>query len=173
MALTTEEKQSVLEIFGSAGAIKNSDQILMLNTGDNTTTPGKITAELLRAYLNAGFEVTIGSDGYFYIGGTRTNTPANSLMMVPQTQSMVTIDPDVLNVWGQVSNLAVGFNSGPEGRVSEYMMEFTVSGDNFTLTLPSGVRWMEEPDFEAGSTYQVSVLNNLAIYAAWESAGNE
>ena len=55
----------------------------------------------------------------------------------------------------------------------EYMMEFTVSGDNFTLTLPSGVRWMEEPDFEAGSTYQVSVLNNLAIYAAWESAGNE
>ena len=172
MALTTEEKQSVLDIFGTTAAIKNSDQLLMLanNNLSGQTTPGKITAEVLRAYLMKGVEVTIGDDGYLYIGGIKTTTEANSLMMVPQTLTTVGIDPNVLNVWGAIASLAVSFNAGSSGRVSEYMLEFTVSGDNFTLTLPNGTRWVEEPDFEAGNTYQVSVLNGLAIYAEWEAA---
>lgn len=83
--MTPEEKMSVLDIFGATGAIKNSDQILMLNTGDNVTTPGKITAELLRAYLNAGFAVTIGMTA---IKGWIIQVLCGILRMLPTLRKM-------------------------------------------------------------------------------------
>lgn len=89
--------------------------------------------------------------------------------VVQQTQQSVAIAPNVLNVWGNVSQLAITFTAGASGVVNEYMLEFTVSGDNFALTLPNGVRWAEEPEWESGSKYQVSILNGLAIYAEWEN----
>ena len=55
------------------------------------------------------------------------------------------------------------------GQVNEYMLQFVVDGDEFELALPSGVRWIEEPEFEDGNTYQVSIVNGLAISGAWEA----
>lgn len=168
MAVTQAE---VLELFQQVAAISNSDQLLMIKANQNgTVTAAKITAELLRAYLNRGFEVTIGADGYLYIGGVKTETEAATMVMVSQTDTTKAIDPNVLNVWGAVSSLAISFNEGSGGRVNEYMLEFTVASDNFTLSLPASVRWSEEPEWVNGNTYQVSIENNLALYAGWEAA---
>ena len=91
--------------------------------------------------------------------------------VVNQTALSVAVNPNVLNVWSSaISSLAVTFNAGSSGRPNEYMLEFTVSGSSFTLTLPSNVRWAEEPEWQEGYSYQVSILNNLAIYAGWEAA---
>lgn len=80
----------------------------------------------------------------------------------------VSIKPNVLYKLGDRSSLTVSFIQGQSGHVNEYMFEFNCTSDLFTLTLPSGVVWIEEPDFMDGYTYQVSVLNNLAITAGWE-----
>lgn len=168
MALTQAE---VLELFQSVAAVNNSDQLLMVKANQNgSVSAAKITAELLRAYLNRGFEVTIGADGFFYIGGVKTTTVAATIVKVSQTDTTKSIDPNVLNVWGAVSSLAISLNEGSGGRVNEYMLEFTVASDNFTLSLPSSVRWNEEPEWVNGNTYQVSIENNLALYAEWEAA---
>ncbi len=87
-----------------------------------------------------------------------------------KTETTVSISPNVFYRWGEVASLDISFIAAPAGRYSEYMMEFTVLGSTFKLTLPSGVRWVEQPEWESGSTYQVSVVNNLAIAAAWEGA---
>lgn len=168
MALTQAE---VLELFQQVAAINNSDQLLMIKANQNgSVSAAKITAELLRAYLNAGFAITIDSEGYLCIGGVRTETMAGSSQMVAQTDTTVSIQPNVLNVWGNVSSLAISLVSGAQGSVNEYMLEFTVASDNFTLSLPSSVRWSEEPEWVNGNTYQVSIENNLALYAEWEAA---
>lgn len=87
------------------------------------------------------------------------------------TQTTVVVAANVLNRWTEpVAALALTFAAGTQGHVSEYMLEFTVSGTAFTLTLPSGVRWLDEPEWEAGWTYQVSVMGGLAIAAGWEAA---
>jgi hypothetical protein len=52
--------------------------------------------------------------------------------------------------------------------LNEYAFEFTSTTDDFTLNMPRGVKWIEEPEILEGYTYQVSVLNNLAIIAGWE-----
>ena len=93
--------------------------------------------------------------------------------VVSQTALSVAIHPNVLNVWSSpIGSLSVTFNAGSSGRPNEYMLEFTVSGNSFMLTLPSNVRWANEPEWQDGYTYQVSVLDNLAIYAGWEAAAS-
>ena len=86
----------------------------------------------------------------------------------------VSILPNVLNVWDNIESLTISsFQGSQEGRVNEYMLEFTVQGDNFTLTLPEGVRWASDPTWENGYTYQVSIVNNLAVFAGWGAQTNE
>lgn len=89
---------------------------------------------------------------------------------ISQTETFISIYPNVLNVWGAVSGLTIAFQDGEAGRVNEYMMQFTVSSEDFDLILPSQVRWAEEPTWEMGRTYQVSIEDNLALYAEWEAA---
>ena len=95
-------------------------------------------------------------------------------IIVENTEEKEFILPDVLNKWGKIKSLTINsFQGAQEGYVNEYMLEFTVSGDNFTLTLPEGVRWVEEPTWEDEYTYQVSIVNNLAVFAGWEVQTNE
>lgn len=91
------------------------------------------------------------------------------IVAAQQTETTVAIDPNKLYVWGSVAELTITFNAGVSGFVNEYMLQFTPSTDSFTLSLPNGVRWMEQPDWKAGSTYYVSILNNLAVCAGWEA----
>lgn len=89
---------------------------------------------------------------------------------IVHSTAQVEVQPNILNVWGHVSSLTLTLASGNQGEINEYMLEFTVSGNAFTLSLPSSVRWLDELDFEDGYTYQVSILDNLAIGAGWEAA---
>lgn len=173
MAVTPSE---VLALFSQVGAIKNSDQFLIAKANTNgTVTAAKVTAEILRAYITAGFDITVGDDGLIYIGGNPTELDVFSTIVVNQTDTTLSIEPNKLNKWGAVSSLTIGLTAGASGRTNEYMMEFVVGSDNFSLNLPSSVRWIdgEQPDWENGSTYQVSILNGLAVAAGWEAAENE
>ena len=62
----------LLALFGNIGSVNNSDCILLHQAADNTTK--KITAELLRAYLNEGFAISVNEQGYLVIGGQVTDT---------------------------------------------------------------------------------------------------
>ena len=93
-----------------------------------------------------------------------------------QTGALVAIEPNVLNLWqSPVASLTITLQSGTSGYVSEYMIQFTCPQNTATtLTLPNTVRWAnnDELESEAGYTYQVSVVDNLAVYAGWEAQSN-
>ena len=72
--------RQLLNLFQVVGAITNSDQILLHSAEGNTTT--KITAELFRAYLNKGFEISVSDDGFLMIGGSKTQSKDGSLSNV-------------------------------------------------------------------------------------------
>ena len=113
------------------------------------------------------------------IGGIDTlNTKVTALEanteMVAMTATSASILPNKLYVWSNaVASLNLTLASGnANDRQYEYMLQF-VPADVFTLSFGSAsVRWMEEPDFTAGNTYQVSIQNGLAIYAEWEAASS-
>ncbi len=62
----------VLALFDNIGSVKDSDCILLHQAASNTTK--EISAELLRAYLNEGFAISVSEDGYLVIGGQTTET---------------------------------------------------------------------------------------------------
>lgn len=92
--------------------------------------------------------------------------------VVQQTTSSAAISPNVLNQWGEIASLTITFTDGAAGELNEYMIQFTCpSNVGTTLTLPNTIKWANDDalDPEAGYTYQVSVVNNLAVYAGWEA----
>ena len=104
-----------------------------------------------------------------------TNWRCTDVTIISESAEVkASILPNELNKWGKIKSLTINsFQGAQEGYVNEYMLEFIVSGDDFTLTLPEGVRWVEEPTWENGYTYQVSIVNNLAVFAGWEVQTNE
>lgn len=103
--------------------------------------------------------------------GDRTKVVAQS--SAGSSSSPISVNPNCLNRWASpVGSLYVSLAQGTSGVVSEYMMEFTVTGGSFALHLPGSVRWIggEAPEWENGYTYQVSILNNMAIAAGWPNS---
>lgn len=83
-------------------------------------------------------------------------------------EDVVTIQPNVFNKWGEM--LALDITLGPEvsNALNEYMIEF-ISGETPTVfKLQGSVKWSDGIlDPESNMTYQVSIVNGLAVYAGW------
>lgn len=75
------------------------------------------------------------------------------------------IRPNIFYDFGPQYQLEITFEAPQsEYRSNEYMFQFESPSDRpTTLVMPSGVKWCYDPVIEAGKTYQVSVLNNLAV----------
>lgn len=74
------------------------------------------------------------------------------------------LTPNKYHVWSAVSSLNITFQSVDDSLYCEYLFEFVCNGT--TLTLPSDVVWGNgnTPTLTDGKTYQVSIVNNIALY---------
>ena len=109
---------------------------------------------------------------------TQIGTKADKIAQVDHgtSDTTFTLTPNVLHVWGEVTSLNLSLGTGENGKVSEYMFQFYSGNTPTTLTLPNSVIWVQPLTTQAGKTYQVSIVNNLAAYitdgmAAAESSG--
>lgn len=75
-----------------------------------------------------------------------------------------TLTPNIMHIWGEVSSLTLTFPEDTNTVLDEFMFTFTSPSTPTTLTLPTTIKWIQEPNIEAGKTYQVSVVNGLAGY---------
>lgn len=79
------------------------------------------------------------------------------------------LNPNTFYEFGECSSLTITLASETSGIANEYMFEF-VSGTTATvLSVPESIKWAggSAPTIEASKTYQVSIVNNLAVYAAF------
>lgn len=86
-----------------------------------------------------------------------------NIPIVQQTETTVEIAPNVLNIWGEVTNLNITFAEAAAKNVNEYMFQFTSGETATTLELPSGIKWLSTPNIQPNKTYQVSIINNLGV----------
>lgn len=66
-----------------------------------------------------------------------------------------------------LSTLTITLSDVSNGSIiNEYFVEFTTSSSGTTVSFPSTIKWANgtAPTFEAGCTYQVSIVNNLGTY---------
>lgn len=91
-------------------------------------------------------------------------------LKVTMTETTASVEPGRLYVWGSVKGLTLTLAGSTAGLENEYRLRFTC-GTGFTLTLNETVRWVEEPEWTAGWTYEVSIEDGLAVGAGWEAQG--
>ena len=81
-----------------------------------------------------------------------------------------TLTPNVMHIWGTVTSLTLTLATPSDNTiVNEYMIEFTSGSTATTLSLPSSVEWAESCgalSVEASKTYQISIVNNIGLWAS-------
>lgn len=79
------------------------------------------------------------------------------------------LSPNTLYKFGECTSLTVTLGAETSGIMNEYMFEFVSGSTATTLSVPSTVKWSggSAPTIEANKTYQVSIVNNLAVFAAF------
>lgn len=83
------------------------------------------------------------------------------------SDTTISMNPNVYyKISGTPTAITLTFNSKSTTNMEEYLIEFTTSSSGCTLAVPSSVKWMngEAPSLEVSSTYQISIVNNLAVY---------
>lgn len=86
--------------------------------------------------------------------------------LTTSTSSSMTLSPNIYyrNTSTSLSSLTITLGSVSNSNIiNEYFVEFTTRSAGTTVSLPTGVKWMNGvvPTFEASTTYQISVVNNL------------
>ena len=143
---------------GSSNVFR-SDVLKLTLYPETPTTPAK---------WSKTFQYEGKTDDDVMLGGGGT-TPLSSLQkkitVESSTETTKEISPNKLYTFGEVTALNITLAAGEDGAYNEYMFEFN-SGDTATvLTLPETVKWLNGsmPTIEPNKTYQVSILNNLAV----------
>lgn len=114
------------------------------------------------------------------INGT-TNNPSSGVVnlgyvnkqLSTSTSSSMTLSPNIYyrNTSTSLSTLTITLGSVSNSTIiNEYFVEFTTSSSGTTVSLPSGIKWMNgvTPTFEASTTYQISIVNNLGTWVKFK-----
>jgi hypothetical protein len=84
-----------------------------------------------------------------------------------ETGAISNMEPNRLYIInGQVSSVSVSSVKNIKGAYNEYMLQFT-AGTDCTFSWPNTLKWANNlaPIFEANKTYNISILNNLGVWA--------
>jgi hypothetical protein len=101
-------------------------------------------------------------------GGVTFNG-APSYPRINVVSGSATLSPNTFYVFGaDVTTIDISFEAGGEAKTNEYFFQF-VGGENTSLSIADSVVWAEELVIEDGKTYQVSILNGYATYAAFNT----
>lgn len=94
--------------------------------------------------------------------------PFFGVPIVEQSGTEVTIEPNVLNRWGEVASLTLNFKEVKPNNVAEYMIEFVSGETPTTLSLPSDVKFPYDVEIEPNMRYQLSVMDNMGLIVGVE-----
>ena len=95
------------------------------------------------------------------------NINVNTKPLVSTTDSNIELLPNVYyRKTNQSSSITITLAAESDSTIlNEYLIEFTTANTGTTISLPSSIKWAngEKPTFDANSTYQISIVNNLGI----------
>lgn len=110
--------------------------------------------------LRKAYTLTIGTET-FAVDCTKINQSGNA-----------TIQPNTYNIWGEVTSLTITKGAEMPDVTNLYCIRFVagegcaITFDGFTLNWHGG----SVPTWNAGSTYEINIVDNLALWAEFTPA---
>ena len=108
-----------------------------------------------------GAKVIVVNKTVFF--GTETGVPT---MTIPDSTSSQELQPNTLYIFdNRSSDLVLTLGDPIDGKASEYHC-FIVCTGTPTITWPVGISWVGDvvPGITSEKTYEISILNNIAVY---------
>mgnify|MGYP000021052976 CR=1 FL=1 len=129
----------------------NGDVIVSMFAGNGETSMMVIQEYVVSSSLTVSTSGGAIYSSYRQIDNVVGDSNGNALLALRMNMLHVVTNCTRLSVY-------IGLAEGNEG-----IFQFTCGSTPVTLVMPSTVKWINEPTIEANKTYQVSVLNNIAV----------
>lgn len=129
----------------------NGDVIVSMFAGDGETSMMVIQEYVVSSSLTVSTSDGVIYSSYRQIDNVVGDSNGNASLALRMNMLHVVTNCTRLSVY-------IGLAEGNEG-----IFQFTCGSTPVTLVMPSTVKWINEPTIEANKTYQVSVLNNIAV----------
>lgn len=161
------------------------EEAITSSTGGSIDTSNLATKEEVTAIQEAIADIdTIRTNAANY-KGTVTNVKIDNVttypssgsvslgyihkQLVTSTSTSMTLSSNIYyrNTSTSLSSLTITLKAASNAAIiNEYFIEFTTRSSGTTVSFPSTIKWANgtAPTFEAGCTYQVSIVNNLGTY---------
>lgn len=107
-------------------------------------------------------ESILGEGDITIEGGSGAYAGAYAEVNHGTSDTTFTLTPNTFHVWDEVASLDLSFGEETSGVANEYLFQFTSGATATTLTLPSDIKWANEPTIAENKIYQISVLKGLA-----------
>lgn len=126
-----------------------------------TTTSGTITMCIQIEYKSVVIKIA-------NVAGTpHTTYSIQTTDSLSGNPGIITIQPNIFYDFGQADSLTIGLaNITNLEQYNEYMFQFESGDTPTTLSVGGGsqeIKWIGDHTIEANKTYQVSIVNNLAV----------
>jgi hypothetical protein len=129
----------------------NGDVIVSMFAGDDEASMMVIKEYVVSSSLTVSTSHGAIYSSYRQIDNVVGDSNGNASLALRMNMLHVVTNCTRLSVY-------IGLAEGNEG-----IFQFTCGSTPVTLVMPSTVKWINEPTIEANKTYQVSVLNNIAV----------
>lgn len=170
-----------LKVYDEDGLETSRQDIVSAINEVNTLARSKGNGTITGVKMNG---VSKGTSGVVDLGNVATSvkvdnvskTPSSGVVnlgyvnkqLITSTASTMTLSPNIYyrNTSTSLSTLTIKLGSIANSNIiNEYFVEFTTSSSGTTISLPSAIKWAngETPTFEASTTYQISIVNNLGV----------
>ena len=139
----------------------------------NTGTYSKPSSGIPKSDLASDVQTSLGKADTAVQPADIANFADKASYISQSGVTSATIQPNTFTDFGTVTSLAITLGSVASDASLEKRMfgfQFTSGTTATTLTLPDTVKFPEDPTIEAGYTYQVTILNNLALIVGWPNA---
>ena len=159
---------------GNSGYTGAADELEVVNNLETSNARAALSAKM---GMELGIEVTRLSQEWQEIKDANfqpTFEVLPHIEVVTIEGGAAILQPDKLYDFGEVANLAIGFETPLEGKAANYAFQFKSPASAPTsVTMPDSVVFPVESDsifnIKAGRTYQVTILNNLAVATSWNA----
>lgn len=107
-------------------------------------------------------ESIVGSGDIVISSGSSSGSGAYAEVSHGTSDTTFTLTPNTFHVWDEVASLDLSLGAETSGVANEYLFQFTSGDTATTLSLPSDIKWANEPTITENKIYQISVLKGLA-----------
>ena len=115
------------------------------------------------SFAFSGLKGERGEQGAQGLKGDKGDSGIMSSVLIEGATPTQSISPNKFYKFEIVTTLTITFSPETPNVLNEYMFQFT-SGETATvLNMPDSVRWIGDHTIEPNKTYQVSIVNNLAV----------